>query len=188
MEVGKGGPEYEEPEIHKVRNDALVKDAAERLIEGGEACRKERSQVFDYGCRVAHADAALDMNSDKAVEIFDRGAKFFTLEDDEQFGTQEVPHIFRTHVVETKALKGITSGEVGVRRRRAEERGRRSRATIVAQVEMINVGDLGSKRKGLLFLPLLPHGATSMSKIKAREGGGGRRCRSWLEIVQRRGC
>ena len=86
MQVGKGGAEYKQPEIHKVRDDTLVEDAAERLIEGGEACREEGSQVFDYRRRVAHTDAALDIDGDKSVEIFNRGAKFFTLEDDEQFG------------------------------------------------------------------------------------------------------
>ena len=69
-----------------MRDDTLVEDAAEGLIKRGEACRKEGSQVFDYGCRIAHADAALDMDSDKAVEILDGGPKFFTLEDDEQLG------------------------------------------------------------------------------------------------------
>ena len=61
LHVGQDGGECEKPHFDKMRDDALVRDAVERCVEGGEARVEEVAKVFEDCNGRTLLDAALDV-------------------------------------------------------------------------------------------------------------------------------
>jgi hypothetical protein len=62
-------------------NQPVVGDVTQCLVKGAEARLKEFVKIFNNEDRRALMDTAFDMHSDEGIEVFDWGARVFTLED-----------------------------------------------------------------------------------------------------------
>ena len=58
----------EQPHFYEVRYKAIVRGAAEGLVEGSEACVEQVSEVFDDDLRRSFADAVLKVGA-KLVSV-----------------------------------------------------------------------------------------------------------------------
>ncbi len=112
LEVRQLFAKDEQPHVHQVRHETMVGHCADALVERVEAGKEERLEIVCYQIRLTFKDAALDLNCDEAVQIFDGGAQLFPFECSKQLCPQKCPDVFRAHIVQPKALKVCSCGDV----------------------------------------------------------------------------
>ena len=105
LHVGKDRTKHEKPHVDKVWDKAVIRNTAQGVIQGDEACGEKGAKVFEQGGGNTLYDAAFDVDGNKAIEVFDWNTEFLKFKDDEEFGFEEVPSIFRAHVVEAERLE-----------------------------------------------------------------------------------